>query len=174
MNYLIKINKDIRDRIKIFEENDDNPIYIGKKEGAVSSFFDGFIGATYSKGAKFEIYEKGFNYLTIDRNFYDDIKKYNLFYIDEKIGDIKSVIRDEKIDFHINFYEENFDFSIDRSSKNILIKDIFEITPLKQRFTVYQELKIGILNNKYNKLAFALAIYIWDVFIKYKKAFINK
>lgn len=170
MKYLIKINKDIRDRIKIYK--DDKLIYIGKKEGAAASFFDGFIGSAYSKGAKFVIYKDGFEYLTIERNFYDEIKKYILKFREEEIGFIESFVQGDIINFDIGYKEEEWKFLINTDAEELEIYDIGKIFPKKQRFTVYQEAEVQIIDEDYERVIFALAIYIWDVFVKYKKAFI--
>lgn len=172
MLYLMNINKDIRDRIKIYK--DDKLILIGKKEGAAASFFDGFIGSTYSKGAKFVIYKENFEYLTIERNFYDDIKKYILKYRDEEIGFIESIVKENTINFVIKFKKDEWNFSIKTDSQELDMENIGKIIPKKQRFTVYQEAEVEVEDKEYEKLMFALAIYIWDVFVKYKKAFIAK
>lgn len=174
MEYIIKIDKYKKDRFKIFTKEDDKLVYVGEKIGDVASYFDGFIGETYSKGANFVFFSKRYGeILKIERNFYDKNKKYELYSYEDKVGNIKSTVENEFINIDIDFKGFKESISLNRNEHLLEIPNIGKIESIKQGFRNYEEMEIIVDKEEYEILLIALAVYIWDVFIKNRLAFIK-
>lgn len=170
MDYIIKIDKYIKDRFKIYNEEDDI-VLVGEKSGDASSFFDAFVGETFSKGADFIFHDEKSELFKIERNFYDKNKEYKIYIKDKNIGSISSSINDDIV-LNIEYGDEIFDLILDRENKELKIGDIGYIKSVKQGFKSYETMKLYLEDRKYLDILVVLAVYIWDVFIKYKIAFI--
>ncbi|HHX67924.1 MAG: hypothetical protein WAO56_11300 [Miniphocaeibacter sp.] len=173
MEYNIKIDKYVKDRFKIYKEEKEEPVYIGEKVGDSASYFDAFIGETFSKGANFVFFDKEKNeVLKVERNFYDMNKEYKLLKNQEELGSIKSKVEDKFIEIDIKFYDLNKHISFNKENKVFELENIGKIKSLRQGFRNYEEMSIEIIDEKYEILLIAIAVYIWDVFIKNKTAFV--
>lgn len=171
MEYIIKIDKYIKDRFKVFNNKEEVEL-VGEKIGDASSFFDAFVGETFSKGADFVFHSNGDkDTLKVERNFYDKNKEYKLFENGKIVGKIKSII-EESIIIEIVYKEENFKLKLTKNAKELKIENIGSITSEKQGFKSYETINLNCEDEKYFSMLVMLAVYIWDVFIKYKIAFV--
>lgn len=171
MKYSIKIDKYVKDRFKISKE--DELIYIGEKVGDASSYFDAFIGETFAKGAYFLFFNKKEDeILKIERNFYDKNKEYKLYENGKEAGYIKSSLEEKIVDININYNEEKMNFKLSRNDNILNLKGIGRIISKKQGFRSYEEMEIELEDKKYEILLLSLSVYIWDVLIKNKIAFV--
>lgn len=171
MKYSIRIDKYVKDRFKIFKE--DELVYIGEKVGDASSFFDAFIGETFAKGAHFLFFNKKEDeILKIERNFYDKNKEYKLYEFGKESGYIKSSLEEKNVDINIDYNKEKLNFKLNRNDNIINLDGIGKIISKKQGFRSYEEMEIEVEDKKYEILLLALSVYIWDVLIKNKIAFI--
>ncbi|WP_100065564.1 hypothetical protein [Miniphocaeibacter massiliensis] len=175
MEYRMKIDKYVKDRFKIYKKDSEEVVYLGEKTGNVASYFDSFIGETYSKGAEFIFYndnrEKQF---TIERNFYDKDKNYKIIGKDKQIGEINSRVNGDYIEIDISYNNEKLHISLNREEYKLIIPRLGKIESKKQGFRNYEELEIIVKNERDNLLLIAVAVYIWDVFMKNKLAFVFK
>lgn len=171
MKYSIKIDKYVKDRFKIFKE--DELVYIGEKVGDASSYFDAFIGETFAKGAHFLFFNKKEDeILKIERNFYDKNKEYKLYEMGKDMGYIKSTLGESIVEINIDYKKEKMDFKLSRNDNILKLKKIGTIISKKQGFRSYEEMEMELEDQKYEILLLSLSVYIWDVLIKNKIAFV--
>lgn len=173
MIYEIKIDKYVNDRFKVYKAEDDSLVVVGEKVGDPGSYFDAFVNETVSRGAEFVFYdEEKKEILRIKRHFYSEDKKYVLFENGEETGHIVSRLdgSDILIDFDYRDVEEHM--SLPKGSKEFYVENLGRIKSLKQGFKPYERMEIQVEHEKEFKLLMAIAVYIWDVFIKNKVAFV--
>lgn len=110
--------------------------------------------------------------LRVKRHFYSEDKKYVLFEGEKEVGHIVSRLEgsDILIDFDYKNVEEHM--SLPKGAKEFHVEDLGRIKSLKQGFKPYEKMEIKVENEKDFKLLMAIAVYIWDVFIKNKVAFV--
>lgn len=173
MIYEIKIDKYVNDRFKIYKSEDDSLVVVGEKVGDPGSYFDAFVNETVSRGAEFVFYDEAKNeILRIKRHFYSEDKKYVFFEDEKETGHIVSRLEgsDILIDFDYRNVEEHM--SLPKGAKEFYVEGLGRIKSLKQGFKPYEKMEIQVEHEKDFKLLMAIAVYIWDVFIKNKVAFI--
>lgn len=173
MIYEIKIDKYVNDRFKVYKAEDDSLVVVGEKVGDPGSYFDAFVNETVSRGAEFVFYdETKKEILRIKRHFYSGDKKYVFFEGEKETGHIVSRLdgSDILIDFDYKNIEEHM--SLPKGAKEFYVEDLGRIKSLKQGFKPYEKMEIQVEHEKDFKLLMAIAVYIWDVFIKNKVAFV--
>lgn len=173
MIYEIKIDKYVNDRFKIYKAEDDSLVVVGEKVGDPGSYFDAFVNETVSRGAEFVFYDKAKNeILVIKRHFYSEDKKYVFFEDGVETGHIVSRLdgSDILIDFDYENIEEHM--SLPKGAKEFYVEDLGRIKSLKQGFKPFERMEIQVEHEKDFKLLMAIAVYIWDVLIKNKVAFV--
>ena len=173
MIYEIKIDKYVNDRFKVYKGEDDSLVVVGEKVGDPGSYFDAFVNETVSRGAEFVFYDEDKKeILRIKRHFYSEDKKYVLFENGEETGHIVSRLdgSDILIDFDHRDVEEHM--SLPKGSNEFFVENLGRIKSLKQGFKPYERMEIQVEHEKEFKLLMAIAVYIWDVFIKNKVAFV--
>ena len=171
MIYEIKIDKYVNDRFKVYTDNSDDVLVIGEKVGDPGSYFDAFVNETVSRGAEFVFYDADRKeVLRVKRHFYSEDKKYVLFEGEKEIGHIVSRLdsSDIVIDFDYRNIEEHM--SLPKGAKEFYVEGLGRIKSLKQGFKPYEKMEIQVEHEKDFKLLMAIAVYIWDVFIKNKVA----
>ena len=173
MIYEIKIDKYVNDRFKVYKAEDDSLVVVGEKVGDPGSYFDAFVNETVSRGAEFVFYdETKKEILRIKRHFYSGDKKYVFFEGEKETGHIVSRLEgsDILIDFDYKNIEEHM--SLPKGAKEFYGEGLGRIKSLKQGFKPYEKMEIQVEHEKDFKLLMAIAVYIWDVFIKNKVAFV--
>ncbi len=173
MIYEIKIDKYVNDRFKVYKAEDDSLVVVGEKVGDPGSYFDAFVNETVSRGAEFVFYdETKKEILRIKRHFYSGDKKYVFFEGEKETGHIVSRLdgSDILIDFDYKNIEEHM--SLPKGAKEFYVEGLGRIKSLKQGFKPYEKMEIQVEHEKDFKLLMAIAVYIWDVFIKNKVAFV--
>ncbi|WP_237036952.1 DUF2156 domain-containing protein [Mediannikoviicoccus vaginalis] len=173
MIYEIKIDKYVNDRFKVYKAEDDSLVVVGEKVGDPGSYFDAFVNETVSRGAEFVFYdETKKEILRIKRHFYSEDKKYVFFEGEKETGHIVSRLEgsDILIDFDYKNIEEHM--SLPKGAKEFYVEGLGRIKSLKQGFKPYEKMEIQVEHEKDFKLLMAIAVYIWDVFIKNKVAFV--
>ena len=173
MIYEIKIDKYVNDRFKVYKAEDDSLVVVGEKVGDPGSYFDAFVNETVSRGAEFVFYdETKKEILRIKRHFYSGDKKYVFFEGEKETGHIVSRLEgsDILIDFDYKNIEEHM--SLPKGAKEFYVEGLGRIKSLKQGFKPYEKMEIQVEHEKDFKLLMAIAVYIWDVFIKNKVAFV--
>lgn len=173
MIYEIKIDKYVNDRFKVYKAEDDSLVVVGEKVGDPGSYFDAFVNETVSRGAEFVFYdETKKEILRIKRHFYSEDKKYVFFEGEKETGHIVS--RLDGLDILIDFDYKNIEehMSLPKGAKEFYVEGLGRIKSLKQGFKPYEKMEIQVEHEKDFKLLMAIAVYIWDVFIKNKVAFV--
>ena len=164
MIYDFYINKDIKDRFRIL--SDGKLIYSGYKEGNSTSLFDAFIGSSFDKGSNFVFYDQNEDVvMKVERIFYDNNKKY--------------VINSKNVNFTLesdmsNTIKYDNDKVIDISDfKHINVLDFGNIELNKKGFSIYEKFTLDIKDENYTFVVIAVALFIWDVYIKERLGFIK-
>ncbi|WP_297814021.1 hypothetical protein [uncultured Finegoldia sp.] len=164
MIYDFYINKDIKDRFKIF--SDDKLIFSGYKEGNSTSFFDAFIGSSFDKGCNFVFYDNDENaVMKVERIFYEKNKKY-IVNTDKKSFTLESDMS--------NSIKYNNELDIDISDfKEVNVLGFGSIKLNKKNFSIYEKFTLEVDDKDNLFYVIAVSLFIWDVFIKERLGFIK-
>ena len=156
MIYDFYINKDIKDRFRVLSR--DKLIY--------SSCFDAFIGSSFDKGSNFVFYDENEDVvMKVERIFYDKNKKY--------------VINSKNVNFTLesdmsNTIKYDNDKVIDISDfKHINVLYFGTIELNKKGFSIYEKFTLDVKDENYTFVVIAVALFIWDVYIKERLGFIK-
>lgn len=163
MEYLLNINRDILDRFKVYKGGD--LVITGRKSGNQSSFFDGYIGTVYAKGADYVL--EGEEELTISRIFYDDVKKYEF-----PGGHIYTAPKDGSYLMDAELSGRKFRKIIHPGDRTLRLEGIGRIIPEPRGFKAYRTIRLELEDPGMLMELTVAAVYIWDVFMKRRKAFI--
>ncbi|WP_300408842.1 hypothetical protein [Lagierella sp.] len=174
MLYTIKIDKYANDRFKVYEDRFENPLIIGEKVGDPGSYFDAFVNETVSRGAEFVFYRADeTEILRIKRDFYDEEKKHTYFEKGEETGRVVSKVEEDHIVLDIDYKDIHEHMILNKGSKEFNLPDVGSIRVLKQGFSPFETLEIHLGKSNRLILLLGIAIYIWDVFVKNRTAFVD-
>ncbi|MDO5017981.1 MAG: hypothetical protein Q4E02_01640 [Lagierella massiliensis] len=173
MNYKIKIDKYVNDRFKVYEDRTDDLVIVGEKVGNPGSYFDAFVNETVSKGAEFVFYNLDKKeILRIKRQFYTNDKKYTYFEQGKETGNVVSRIENDNIHLDIRYNRIVEHMVLPKGINEFVLGNVGRIKVLKQGFKPYETMEIQVSDEKNFILLMGIAVYIWDVFIKNKTAFV--
>ncbi|MDO5755786.1 MAG: hypothetical protein Q4P28_06105 [Tissierellia bacterium] len=168
MEYILQINKDVLDRFKVY--HGEKLLMIGKKSGNKSSFFDGFINASYGKGADF-LLNYGDQEIRIERTFFENLKKYDIWYQNSK-GSITSEEKNGGYSLKIDFNGDVMQKIVHPGDRSLHVDQMGRILTKRQGFKVYRQMILEMEDSSYLVEMVVLAIFIWDVYMKKKRAFV--
>ncbi|MDU1832416.1 MAG: hypothetical protein E6786_04740, partial [Finegoldia magna] len=125
-----------------------------------------FIGSSFDKGSNFVFYDENEDVvMKVERIFYDKNKKY--------------VINSKNVNFTLesdmsNTIKYDNDKVIDISDfKHINVLYFGTIELNKKGFSIYEKFTLDVKDENYTFVVIAVALFIWDVYIKERLGFIK-